>query len=100
MIKRILILFAIFYLLALLQTSFFIHFKIWGIVPNFILISVLLINVLEKPKKNTGIVAGFIGGFFLDIFSSNFIGFYALILLALSFLIKIIFRKYVWAPTG
>ena len=100
MIKRVLIILIFFYLLALLQTCFFIFFRIWGIVPNFILISVLLINVFEKPSENTGIVAGFLGGFFLDIFSSNLIGFYALILLALSFLIKIIFRKYVWAPAG
>jgi len=100
MIKQVLILLVIFYLLALLQTSFFIHFKIWGIIPNFILISALLINVFEKPQKNTGMLAGFIGGFLLDIFSSNPIGFYALILLTLSFLIKIIFRKYVWSPTS
>ncbi|MFH1423847.1 MAG: rod shape-determining protein MreD [Candidatus Nealsonbacteria bacterium] len=100
MIKRVLIILVVFYLLALLQTSFFIHFRIWGIVPNFILISAVLINVFEKPQKNTGIIAGFIGGLFLDIFSSGFIGFYALILPALSFLIKIIFRKYVWALSG
>lgn len=90
MIRRILIIFSFFYLLALLQTSFFI--------PNFILIFVLLINIFEKPERDTGIIAGFIGGFLLDIFSSNFIGFYALILLAAVFLIKIIFRKYVWSP--
>ena len=100
MIKQVLILLAVFYLLALLQTSFFVDFRIWGVVPNFILISALLINVFEKPQKNTGMLAGFIGGFLLDIFSSNPIGFYALILLALSFLIKIIFRKYVWLPTS
>ena len=100
MIKRVLVTLAVFYLLALLQTSFFIHFRAWGIVPNFILILVALINVFEKPQKNTGMVAGFIGGFFLDVFSSNFIGFYTLILLALSFLVKIIFRKYVWSPAG
>mgnify|MGYP001583865736 CR=1 FL=1 len=98
MIKRVLIILTAFYLLALLQTSFFVHFRLWGIFPNFILILTLLINVFEKPQKNTGIFAGFIGGFLLDIFSSNLIGFYTLILLTLSFLIKIIFRKYVRAP--
>lgn len=98
MIKRFLITLTVFYLLALLQTSFFIHFRIWGAVPNLILILIMLINVFEKPKNNTGLLAGIIGGFFLDIFSSNFIGFYTLILLALSFLIKVILRKYVWSP--
>ncbi|MFH1780560.1 MAG: rod shape-determining protein MreD [bacterium] len=100
MIKRILILLAGFYLLALLQTSFLIHFRVWGMIPNFILISILLINVLEKPQNNIGILAGFIGGFLLDVFSSHLIGFYALSFLAVSFFIKIIFRKYVWSPTG
>jgi rod shape-determining protein MreD len=100
MTKQILILLVAFYLLALLQTSFFIHFRVLGIIPNFILISVLLINIFENPQKNTGMFAGFFGGFFLDIFSSNFIGFYAFILLALSFLIKIIFRKYVRSPVS
>ena len=98
MIKRVLIIILGFYLLALLQASFFVHFRLAGIAPNFILIAVLLINVFEKPQKNTGILAGFIGGFFLDVFSSNPIGFYTLILLGSALLIKIIFRKYVWAP--
>lgn len=98
MIKKVLLALISFYLLALLQTSFLTHFRIWGIVPNFILISVILINILEKPQKNAGIIAGLLGGFFLDIFSSNPIGFYTLILLASAFLIKTIFRKYVWAP--
>jgi len=100
MIKKALILVSVFYLLALLQTSFFIHFRMRGITPNFILILVLLINVFEKPQKNTGLLAGFIGGFLLDVFSSNFIGFYSFIILVLAFLIKIIFRKYVWSPAG
>jgi len=98
MIRRVLMILLVFYLLALLQTSFFIHFKAWGFVPNFILISAILINVFEKPQRDTGMIAGFIGGFLLDIFSSNFFGFYTSILLAATFLIKIIFRKYVWSP--
>lgn len=100
MIKRILTITVFFYLLALLQTSLFTHFRIGGFIPNLILISVILINIFERPQKNTGLFAGFIGGFLLDIFSSNFIGFYTLILLAAAFLIKIIFRRYVWSPTS
>ena len=100
MIRRILILTLFFYLLALLQTSFLVHFRMLGFVPNIIFIAVILINLFEKPKKYSGLYAGFIGGLFLDIFSSAFIGFYMLILIAVSLFIKIILRKYVWAPLG
>ena len=100
MIKQFLITLVIFYLLALLQTSFFVHFRMWGVVPNFIFILIIFINVFEKPQNNAGLLAGFVGGFFLDIFSSNFIGFYAFIMLVAAFLIKLIFRRYVWVPIG
>jgi len=94
-VKKTLILIIFFYVLALLQTSFLVHFHILGIVPNFIFIAVILINLFEKPQKNSGILSAFIGGFFLDIFSSRFIGFNILILVGLSFFIKFILKKYV-----
>jgi len=100
MIKKVLFFIAIFYLLALLQTSFFIHFRMWGFTPNIILVLVVIINVFEKPKEKAGIFAGLAGGLFLDVFSSGIIGFHILILLGLSFLIKIIFRRYAFAPVG
>lgn len=101
--KKTLVLILSLYILALIQTSFSIHFPIslnsWGDwSPNLILIIVVLINFLETPQKNLGIFAAATGGFFLDIFSENFIGFHILILLALSFLIKFILRKYVYLP--
>lgn len=90
MLRKILILTLVFYLLALLQTSF--------LVPNFILIAVILVNLFEKPRYYSGIFSAFAGGFFLDIFSSCLIGFHILILLAISFFIKIVLRKYVGSP--
>ena len=100
MIKKALILTLFFYLFVLLQTSFFVHLKIFGFLPNFVLILVVLINLLERPKNQLGILAAFIGGFFLDIFSSSFIGFNVLILLAVAVFIKLVLRKHVWAPIG
>ncbi len=85
----------IFYMLALLQTSFLVHFDIFGIVPNFIMIAIVLINFFEKPEKKLGIIAGFFGGIFLDIFSGGYLGFYTLILLAVSFFLKYILRSYI-----
>lgn len=101
MIKKIVILILFFYLLALLQTSFFVHFNIAGIIPNFILISVILLS-LFTPVPNFSVVvsSAFIGGFFLDIFSVGLIGFNVLILLGLVIFIKIVLRRYVQAPTG
>lgn len=89
-----------FYFLALCQTSFLAHFSAFNVIPNLVLIAVILINILESPKNYTGVFIAFAGGFFLDIFSSGFIGFYVLILVAAAFLIKIILRNYVWSPIG
>jgi len=102
--KKILILIPFFYILTLFQTSFLIHFNIFleggfgGWTPNLILIAVILITVFERPEKNLGIFLAFIGGFFLDIFSENFIGFHILVLVILALLIKFILRKYVRIP--
>lgn len=96
--RRILIFTLFFYFLALWQSSFLAHFPIFNIIPNLILIAVILINILEGPKNYSGIFAAFAGGFFLDIFSAGFIGFYVLILVAAAVLIKIILRNYVWSP--
>ena len=96
MFRKTLIFLLFFYFLALWQTSFLVHFKLLGVAP-LILISVIFINLFEKAKNYSGIFAAFIGGFFLDIFSSGIIGFYALIILATAILIKIILRNYVWA---
>lgn len=99
MFKKVLILIFSFYILALLQTSFFVHFNIAGITPDFILISVILINLFAPtPKFGVGVASAFIGGFFLDIFSAKFIGFYILILVGLAIFIKIILKRYVWTP--
>lgn len=88
------------YILTLFQTSFFIHFNIFNILPNLILISVILINLLERPQRSSGWWAAGSGGFFWDIFSTgflgiNFFGFYILISLGISLFIKFVFKKYV-----
>jgi rod shape-determining protein MreD len=88
--RKFLILIIIFYILSLLQDSFLPHFDIKGYTLNLILISVIIINLFNGSRRqgNSGLGAAFIGGFFLDIFSENFIGFYILILLGLALLIS------------
>ena len=95
MIKNLILLIIFFYFLTIFQTSFLSHFSIKGIVINFILVAIFLINLLEAPEKNTGIFAALVAGFFWDIFSDNFIGFHIIILIFLALLIKTILSRYV-----
>lgn len=98
MIKKTIILILFFYFLTLFQVSFLVHFNVLGFTVNFVLITVILINVLEKPEKKLGIISAFLGGFFLDVFSNNIIGFYLLISLALAVFLKFILKKHVRIP--
>ncbi len=98
MLKKILISIIVFYFLVLIQTSFLVHFTIFDAVPNIVLILVVAWNLLEKRKNYLGIINALIGGFFLDIFSNRFIGFYVLILVGLAIFIKLIFKRYVRIP--
>ena len=98
MLKKLLVLIVFFYILTLLQTSFLVQFNIKGIVPNLVLIAVILINFFGSPQNNLGIFSALAGGFFLDIFSENFIGFYILILVALALFIQLVLKKYVQIP--
>lgn len=98
MFKKILISIIVFYFLVLIQTSFLVHFTIFDAVPNIVLILVIVWNILEKRKNHLGVINALMGGFFLDIFSNRFIGFYILILVGLAILIKLIFKRYVRIP--
>jgi len=97
-VKRALIFALFLYILALLQTSFLVHFKVAEIFPNLVLIAVIILNFFEDSRKNSGIISAFLGGFFLDIFSNRPMGFYILILIALAIFIKFILKKYVRVP--
>lgn len=96
--KKLLILIIFFYILALLQTSFFIHFSFFRFSPNIILISQILITLFEDPNKNLAIFSAVSAGFFWDIFSGNLIGFGIFTLLLISVFLKIVLRKYVRIP--
>lgn len=86
-----------FYFLVLFQTSFLVHFNVAGFIPNFALLAVLFLTFFEA-KKNSAILAAVAAGFFLDILSSQFIGYNVLVLLGIAIFIKIIFKKYVRIP--
>jgi rod shape-determining protein MreD len=98
-LKLIFIAILLFYSFALLQTSFLTYFSVGNFTPNLILISVILFNLFTS-KLNYGVIIALIGGFFLDIFSSNFIGLWSLILLLIAFLIKFFLKRYVQIPSA
>lgn len=96
---KVLFLTLFFYILALFQTTFLVHLSIKGITPNLILILVILVNYFipqqvftksfSKTQRRLGIFASFVGGFFLDIFSNHPFTISLLVLLCLSFLIRV-----------
>jgi len=90
--RKIILIFLLFYLLVLIESSFLGSI---GLNLYLIFIAVFLMNVLEHPQDSYGVFGAFAGGFFLDVFSKKFIGFYTLILLFLSILLKFFLRKYV-----
>jgi rod shape-determining protein MreD len=97
MIKNIVFFILLFYFFALLQASFLVHFSLWGFFPNLILITVILLNIFNRDIK-LGVGAAVVGGFFLDVFSSNFFGFWILILLTAALFINFVLKRYVRLP--
>jgi len=91
--KKLLFFTFLFYFLILLQESFLLHF--FPYVPNIVLVAICLINLFEEKNDNSGVYLSLIGGFFLDIFSESFFGFYILTSLLISFFIKIILKNYI-----
>lgn len=94
MIKKVILVALGFYLLILLQSSFFVHFSNYAL--NLVLIAVVLINFFEEQKESFGVVSALIAGFLLDIFFSSYIGYWVLICFLISIFIKLIFKRYVW----
>jgi len=87
---KYLIVVLIFYLFAILQSSFFAHFNLFGAVPNLVFIFFILLVFFER-KRN---IAAFVfysvaAGIFLDISSSSILGISVVFLLIVGSLLKI-----------
>jgi len=77
----------LFYFLAIIQNSFFVHFNFWGIFPNFILIFFVLL-VFFSDKSGEIIFYAVTAGLFLDIFHETYFGISIIILIAIGFFVK------------
>ncbi len=80
--KELIVSCLIFYLLALLQTSFFTYFNILGQTPNLILVFLFFLIFREKKHLTFILLNTCMAGFFLDIFSNRHMGISILVLSA------------------
>ncbi len=94
MFKKFLII-VLFYVLALLQTSFLPRFLPWS---NIILLLVIFIIFFEKPQSSFGVFSALWGGFLLDIFSARPAIYYSAIFFVSAVILKIILAKYIRLP--
>jgi len=92
-IGKAILLASFFYVLLIIQTSFLPRF--FSFVPNLILIAVVLANLFDGQASFFGFLASFFGGFFLDVFSVEFFGYYILICLLISIFVKFFLKKYI-----
>lgn len=65
------------YVAFLLQTGLFARFALAGITPNLLLVVTAMFGFFLGTKY--GMVAGFMGGLMLDVYSGSYFGMYALI---------------------
>lgn len=86
---RLLIIFLLFGFLAILQTSFLVHYNIMGTMPNLVFILFFLIVIFEDSQKYIqGIFSAIVAGFFLDALSFSYFGVIIILLLIFAFALK------------
>lgn len=87
---KILFLLIFFYLSAIIQTSFLVHYEIKGGSLNLVLISIILFNFFENKKSKSGLVIGGAGGFYLDVFSPYLPGIFTLLGIGTALLVRLL----------
>lgn len=86
--KYIIIVF-LFYLLAILQNSFFVHFNLFGATPNLVFILFFLLVFFEKNNASYKIIFyALFAGLFSDFFLSTYFGASIIIFLLIGFSVK------------
>lgn len=87
------IVFILLYFFALLQNSFFAHYKFFGIVPNLVFsLFFLIVFFSERSRQvfNWQIVFyALVAGLLMDIFTSSYLGVSVILLILIGFLLKI-----------
>ncbi|MEK7542447.1 MAG: rod shape-determining protein MreD [Patescibacteria group bacterium] len=96
--KQVLSISLLLYALALLQMSFLVYFFPNGLIPNFIIFTVVFLGIFEKRESYTSIGAALFGGFLMDIFSGGIMGFWSFVLTLIALLLKVVLEDYVRLP--
>ena len=101
--KRTIIIVVLLYLLTIFQVSFLGHFKFfsadWLRFINLTLLFCFVLAIFERRSNDLAWPAAAWGGFFLDLYSDFFFGFWMLVLLALTLIIKLFLKRYVRIPS-
>lgn len=90
-------LFFVLVLAVILQTTVFSYLEIYGVVPNLILVVVILVSL--SVDWQTALPLALLGGLSLDLFSANQFGFFALILIIISFFFSFL-KSYLFAQAN
>ncbi len=88
MAYKFVFLIVVFYFLAVFQGSFLPHFSVFGTTPNFLLILVCVLALIEGSGQYYGIVSALSAGFFLDFLGGAFFGSYIVGMLLVYYFIK------------
>jgi hypothetical protein len=100
---RPIVIFALIFVLAMVQTSFLNHFvffnNIWLQIANLVALFVLIYTLLEQRKGRLSWAVAAWGGILLDVYSNMYFGAWTVSLLALVFAIKMILKRYVSIPS-
>ena len=82
------------FIIALVQTSFISAYTDF----NLIVLFIIIINLIENPESNFGIISAFLGGFFLDLNTTFQFGLFTVGFVLFSLVIKIILLKFLRIP--
>jgi cell shape-determining protein MreD len=83
------------YCLFLLQTCFLSNLGYLWQLPSLVIVFFAAINLIEKKEEKTGVLFSLPGGLILDMGSNKPLGFFVLIFLIVSLIIKLWFKRYV-----
>lgn len=100
--KHILFYALVIIILAGLQEAFFNHLRILGAKPNLTLVAVCIIAV--RMTRSEAMILGFIGGLYVDIVYSRYVGLYALLYMLICILLSVTtredFKRTIWWPAA
>ncbi len=93
---QIILLLLFFIFLGLFLSSFLFYIPLHFSALPFFILFILLYNIVEGGRKENGYYVALIAGLVLDFFTIGMpLGFYALILLIITYFIKLTLKKYV-----